>query len=186
MKKRILITGFLIASLSLVACSKTPEKNDISTSSDEQVQQIQETKVEFTGKTIDGKNIDSSIFKDYKLTMINIWGTYCDPCIKEMPDLQKLSEEAKKLDVNVLGIVNDASSEDTIELAKKILTEKGVKFDNLSCDENLEKGLLKNLMGVPTTIFVDKDGKIVGEEIIGAQSRDSYMDNIKKLLESEK
>lgn len=68
MKKRILITGFLIASLSLVACSNSSENNDISTSSDEQVQQIQETKVEFSGKTIDGKNIDSNkqFIKSYK------------------------------------------------------------------------------------------------------------------------
>ncbi|MCI6809084.1 MAG: redoxin domain-containing protein, partial [Spirochaetia bacterium] len=50
------------------------------------------TKIEFSAKDINNKNITSEIFEDAELTMINIWGTFCGPCIKEMPDLAQLNK----------------------------------------------------------------------------------------------
>ncbi|MBZ9621886.1 TlpA family protein disulfide reductase [Clostridium sp. FP2] len=136
-------------------------------------------KVEFKTKTIDGKEIDSSIFKDSKLTMINIWATYCGPCIGEMPDLQKLYEEVKGEKINVIGLISDTPDEDNEELAKKILSKKGVKFTNIIPDESIKNSILKDVSGVPTTFFVDREGTIVGEFIVGTRGKEEY----KKLIE---
>lgn len=142
--------------------------------------------ISFKSKTIQGKNIDSSIFKDNKLTMINIWGTTCMPCIDEMPELQELSKEVKDKGVNVLGVVADTPDEDNEELAKSILDKKGVKFDNVIPDKELHEWIIKNVKGTPTTIFVDKDGKIVGSALVGSASKDEYNAKIDEVLKSIK
>lgn len=54
-----------------------------------------------------GNDVDKSIFTDKKLTMVNVWGTYCGACIEEMPDLQEIYTEMKNKGVNVVGIVMD-------------------------------------------------------------------------------
>lgn len=82
----------------------------------------------FTFKTIDteGRDVDQSIFKNAKLTMINVWTTWCGPCKAEMPDLAKLaSNEFKDMDVQIYGILADVDSTDTDEddlaLAKSLM-----------------------------------------------------------------
>lgn len=142
--------------------------------------------LEFKTKTLDGKEIDSSIFKDSKLTMVNIWATYCGPCIMEMPDIQKLSEEIKGDKINVIGLVSDTPDEDNEALAKKILEKKGVKFTNIIPDENIKNNLLKDVSGVPTTVFVDSKGNIVGEFIVGSHSKEEYKKIIADRLKSIK
>ncbi|MBZ9633453.1 TlpA family protein disulfide reductase [Clostridium sp. FP1] len=143
-------------------------------------------KFEFKTKTLDGKEIDSSIFKGSKLTMINIWATYCGPCIQEMPDLQKLYEEVKGEKINVIGLVSDTPDEDNEELAKKILEKKGAKFTNIIPDESIKSNILKDVSGVPTTLFVDSEGNIVGDFIVGSHSKEDYKNEIQARLKSIK
>ncbi|WP_168198250.1 TlpA family protein disulfide reductase [Crassaminicella thermophila] len=142
--------------------------------------------IEFKTKTIDGKEIDSSIFKDYELTMVNIWATYCGPCIEEMPDIQMLYDEVKEENINVIGIVFDTPDEENEALAKEILEKKGAKFVNIIPDEKLIEGVLKDISGVPTTIFVDKKGNTVGKTIVGSRSKEEYKKEIYERLESLK
>ena len=47
----------------------------------------------FTALDIDGTPTDQTIFADTKVTMVNMWATFCGPCIKEMPDIAELSKE---------------------------------------------------------------------------------------------
>src|SRR5690554_3153574 len=62
--------------------------------------------------TIDlyGNEVDQTIFKNSKLTLINVWATFCPPCLMEMPDLAELSREYNTKDVQIIGIVNDVYS----------------------------------------------------------------------------
>ena len=143
-------------------------------------------KFEFKTKTLEGTKIDSSIFKDSKITMINIWATYCGPCIEEMPDIQKLYEEVKGEKINVIGLVSDTPDTDNEELAKKILEKKGAKFTNIIPDESIKNNILKDVSGVPTTLFVDSEGNIVGEFIVGGHSKEEYKKEIQDRLKSIK
>ena len=67
----------------------------------------------FTAADLEGNPVSEEIFKDYDLTMINIWATFCGPCISEMPDLGKLNEEWKEkgvVDEPVAGIFSSSTS----------------------------------------------------------------------------
>ena len=147
-------------------------------------QEASETKVksigEFNTKTLDGTTITEESLKDYDLTMINIWATYCGPCKEEMKDLAKLYESLPE-NVNMTSICTDAADE--AELAQKIIDTNGAKFKVIIPDDKLQESLLNYVTGVPTTFFVDKDGNMVGEPVMGARSMDEYMDEIQKRLE---
>ena len=123
----------------------------------------------FTTKDINGAEVDSSIFSEKKLTVVNVWGTFCGPCIEEMPELAGWAKEMGD-DVQLIGIVGDINGEnDTqhIELAQTIAQKAGVEFTNLIPNGDFS-GLMSNIIGFPTTFFVDHTGAIVGEPIVGA------------------
>lgn len=141
-------------------------------------------KLEFKTKTLNGKEIDSSIFDESKLTMVNIWATYCSPCIEEMPELQALYEEVKDDYINVIGIVSDTPDTDNEELAKEILSKKGVKFDNIIPDEKIINSILQDISGVPTTFFVDNEGNIIGEFIVGSNSKEEFKKEIEDIFKN--
>ena len=51
----------------------------------------------FTVEDIEGNEVTHEVFADADLTVINIWGTFCGPCIQEMPDLGALSQELRRM-----------------------------------------------------------------------------------------
>ena len=123
----------------------------------------------FTTKDINGDEVDSSVFSEKKLTVVNVWGTFCGPCIEEMPELAEWAKEMGD-DVQLIGIVGDINGEnDTqhIELAQTIAQKANVEFTNLIPNDDLS-GFMSNIIGFPTTFFVDQTGALVGEPIIGA------------------
>lgn len=139
--------------------------------------------LKFNAVTIDGEKITQSVFKDYKLTMINIWGTFCQPCIMEMPDLQKLYTEIKTLDVNLIGIIADTPNAKNERLGKNIIAQTGVKYQNIIPDKLLAKNLLSKHNQIPTSIFVDQKGNIINEDpIVGSRDKNTYLNYIKELL----
>lgn len=137
----------------------------------------------FSAKTLDGATVTEESFKDYDLTMINIWATFCGPCKEEMKDLAELHKSLPK-NVNMTSICTDAADES--ELAQKIIDSNNGKFKVIIPDKKLTDSLLKYVTGVPTTFFVDKSGNVVGEPIVGAANKEEYMKDIKNRLELEK
>lgn len=123
----------------------------------------------FSTVDLDGNTVTNDIFTGKKLTVVNIWGTFCGPCINEMPELAQWDAEMPD-DVQIIGLVSDLNSADdtaTIETAKEIYEATGVTFPSLVAGEDFME-LLSGVIGVPTTLFVDGSGVIVGEPIVGA------------------
>jgi len=121
--------------------------------------------LEFSSVDLEGKTVTSKIFEKNRLTLVNFWGTYCAPCIDEMPELGKIAQEYEGL--GVLGIVIDGTGNQ--EIAKKILSKSKATFTNILVSQELQSGILQTIKAVPTTIFVDSKGKIVGNRVVGAQ-----------------
>jgi thiol-disulfide isomerase/thioredoxin len=134
--------------------------------------------IQFETTDLDGNPVKSEdLFAGHKLTMINLWATWCSPCKKELPDLDKLNQELSEEKCQIIGIVTDTDKEEKISKAKEILEEKGVTFLNLVAFDGL-KDLLPNDRW-PTSYFVDENGCLVGEPVIG-----TLMENYMEVFDS--
>lgn len=123
----------------------------------------------FTTTDLSGAEVTNDIFTKKDLTVVNLWGTFCGPCIEEMPELAQLSEKYADT-VQFIGIVGDVDGpNDTkhLELAKTITDKAGVTYPNLIVSDDF-KDLLFGIIGYPTTIFVDNAGNIIGDPIVGS------------------
>lgn len=142
---------------------------------------------DFSMKDIEGNDYTQEMFADYELTMVNVFTTWCTPCINEIPDLEKLRNEMADQGVNVVGIVLDAADgtggtdEEAVEKAKTLAERTGVTYPFLIPDAGLLNGRLSGINAVPETFFVDKDGNIVGETYSGSRSLEEW----KSVVEQE-
>lgn len=140
---------------------------------------------EFTTNDINGNEVTQSIFANKDLTVVNIWGTFCGPCINEMPELGAWEKELPD-NVQIVGLIVDISSTDNetqIAAAKQITEKADAGFVNLIGGNGAFDELIGSIVGVPTTIFVDKSGNIVGEIIVGADV-DRYKSFVNKYVEA--
>lgn len=139
----------------------------------------------FSTQDLEGNTVDTSVFAASKLTLINVWATYCPPCVEEIPDLAKLDKEIE--DFRVLGILIDAGvkgfpDEANLDLGKQILSDSGVEYASILPDLEIIDKFLTNVYAVPTSLFVDEKGQKVGEEIVGSKSYDDWKTEIVEKL----
>ena len=133
----------------------------------------------FTATDLDGNTVTESIFREKDLTVLNIWGTFCGPCIGEMPELGEWAKEMPE-NVQIVGLIIDINGEEDIEhhdLAVDITQKAGADFTNLIANADFAP-ILKDVIGVPTTLFIDGDGNLVGDPVVGAD-----VDGYKKFVE---
>ena len=139
----------------------------------------------FEGQDMDGNAVTSDIFSQSKLTMINVWATYCNPCLREMPDLGELAGEYDTADFQLIGIVSDVQengSEDKLEKAVSLVEKTGADYPHLLLNESLYSALVVNVSGVPTTFFVDENGVVLGA-VVGSYDKSVWKEIIDGLLE---
>lgn len=143
--------------------------------------------VTFETQDMDGNTITSDIFSQSRLTMINVWATYCAPCLNEMPDLGALAQEYDKADFQLIGIISDVmaqSDSDTIDYAAKLIDQTGAAYPHLFLNESLYYALLSDVMAVPTTFFFDQDGQLL-DTVVGSQDKTAWKEQIDGLLEKQ-
>lgn len=175
----ILVIGFCI--LSLIVFNKDVEKRMKTREKFEYIK--------FSSKTIFNEPIDSSIFSQNKFTMVNIWGTYCSSCIKELPYLQEIYDEFKDDNIGVLGIVSDLKigsyKEKDLKKAVSLIDDNNIKYPNIFADSTFVDYAKGKLFIIPTTVFVDNQGNIIGEMIESACSKEEFIDIINKILNND-
>ncbi len=144
---------------------------------------------EFTTTDLNGNTVTQDIFADYSLTMVNIWATFCSPCINELPDLGQLKSEYQDKGVNIVGIVADVQNsdgsipEEGVALAKEIVDKTGANYTHLLPSESLNNLIINNVDAVPTTVFVDDKGNYVGEQFVGSKDKQGWAEIIDGLLQ---
>lgn len=142
----------------------------------------------FETTDIDGNTYTEKVFSDYDLTLVNAFTTWCSPCVNEMPELEKLYQEMKDQGVGVVGMVLDSVSEDgtpddSIVQKAQLLKEKtGVTYPLLIPDKGFLNGRISGLQSFPESFFVDKDGNIVGDPIMGSNTFDGWKEAVEKQL----
>ena len=178
MKK--IFAALAVAALLVTGCGGNSADNSkpIETA---QASPVAKTVPTFNAKTITGQNVSNDIFAAKKITVVNIWGTFCPPCIAEMPELGDMAR-SMPADAQIIGIVCDTTAEmpDRIKKAQEIVHKANADFVNIVPDENLLR-FLGNVEAVPTTIFVNSKGEVVGKAVIGADVK-GYKNELAKLL----
>ncbi|EEG74693.1 TlpA family protein disulfide reductase [[Clostridium] hylemonae] len=135
----------------------------------------------FESETLEGEAVSDEIFSKADLTMVNIWGTFCGPCIREMPDLGELSREYADKGVQIVGLVSDVGKAKD-EKAEEIVSTTKADYTHIIASQDLMTGILGSVNVVPTTIFVDKEGNQVGDVYSGARDKDEWAGIIDELL----
>ena len=141
----------------------------------------------FEGQDLDGNPVDSAtLFSNNAVTVVNFWFTTCKPCVGELPDLEALHQELAKKGGAVIGInafTLDSNAKE-IEDAKSILEQQGVTYPNIWFASNSDAGLFTaGLYAFPTTYVVDRNGRIVGDPIVGGISSDAQMKKLNALID---
>lgn len=206
MKQRILslIAMALMLLVLFTACSDIGTITDTdagaseetTVSSEETTQQETEEKThnvfgKFEAVTVDGERVDQTLFEG-KITMVNIWATYCGPCVKEMPYFETISKEYADKNFQIVGIVSDvymysdgSHDEGLVSEAKSIIGDTGVSYVNMLPSAELINGKLSTIKYVPETVFLDEEGNLIGESYIGSMSYEDWCTIIDSVLENQ-
>lgn len=161
------------------------DKNDTNTSQEEGSAEEQVYVLEFTDAvTTEGETISSDIFANAKLTMINVWATFCGPCINEMPDLGEIAAEYDTSKFQMIGIVSDVVEDDLDMLAeaKEIIEETNALYPHLLLNEELYVNLVGASDSVPTSYFFNEKGELLGY-LVGSNTKEVWEGVINGLLE---
>ena len=199
MKKRLLL--LLLAGLLLTGCGNDGKASDTSgntngseTGSESGTESEGGTESDteqepyvlvFEAKTIDGEAMTSDIFAQSKLTMLNVWATYCSPCINEMPDLGEIGREYDKSEFQIVGIICDVmeiSTEDEKAKARDIIEQTKADYPHLLLNDALYYNMVGASSSVPTTYFFNEKGELLGY-LVGAQSKENWESIIDGLLD---
>ena len=127
----------------------------------------------FSTTALDGTSVDESVLAGHTLTMINFFEPWCPPCIAELPDLEKLYETYAPEGFQILGVFS------TEEGTAEVVSDAALSYPVLRYVPEFDQFQTGY---VPTTIFVDGSGRIVGETKIGSNSYAGWEAIIKDLM----
>ncbi len=150
----------------------------------EETAESKEDGVVFEGQDVEGNTFSSDVFAESKITMINVWATYCNPCLSEMPGLGELAEEYEPADFQIIGIISDVqegADDRALEYVSELIEQTGADYPHLLLNESLYRGLLTEVSAVPTTFFLNEKGEIL-DVVIGAMKKSAWEEKINTLL----
>ena len=138
--------------------------------------------VSFEGTDLEGNTLSSDVLSQSRLTMVNVWATYCGPCLREMPALGELAAEYDAEDFQLIGIVSDVMEGADQSTAEELVQETGADYPHLLLNESIYYGLLSDVTAVPTTFFLNQEGEIL-DTVVGAMKKTEWKEKIDGLLE---
>ncbi len=195
--KKILLFVLMIACAGMVClggCGSSPEQETVpeeeitlqesSLAEDATIESLEEenaedvnldgsTRGKFTTTDLQGNEVTQEIFTESELTVLNVWATYCNPCIREMPYLSELSKEYDSSVVQFVGVPMDVYNEEYLSYAYQLIEDTGADYTHLLLSQELYDWGLSDIQAVPTTFFVNKEGEIV-KTIVGSFSKEYW------------
>ena len=129
---------------------------------------------DFELETIDGEKTKLSDHQGETL-LVNFWATWCPPCRKEIPDLQKLYDNK---DVEILA-VNMTDTEESESQVKDFVKEYDMTFPVLM-DKESDVGMTYQIPAYPTTYIIDEEGRIqfVAMGAMDYEQMEKYLEEI--------
>ena len=195
-KRYHIVSGLLILLLVLLCgCAKTDGESPdlagpaVGTANEPPAQSEPQSEEEsapifitFEGMDLEGNTISEDVFLQSKLTMVNVWATYCGPCLNEMPRLGELAAEHDRAEFQIIGIVSDVREGEDPSLVEELVQQTGADYPHLLANASIDQAFLAGVSGVPTTFFFDGEGAYLGG-IVGAADKSTWEELIHELLE---
>ncbi|MBP5160089.1 MAG: TlpA family protein disulfide reductase [Lachnospiraceae bacterium] len=131
----------------------------------------------FTAKTLSGAEVTDADLANGKISLVNCFGTFCGPCIEEMPDLEKLSKELGG--VSFFGVCTDLYGYDgaldaaQLTLAEQITETCGVTYPVIIPPPDLQQTTFDNIVALPCTYILGARGELL-ETVMGRQTYDEW------------
>ena len=176
-----LLIAVLLLSLSFTACtSKKTEEPSTPTKG--------QSAGTFSMQGLHGETVTEAIFKESKLTLVNVMATWCGPCIHELPELQKLYQAYQDKGLSVLVIVVDTinnkglKDEKAVGTAQQLAAVSGATFPMVMPQNGALAGKVDAVTSLPTTFFVDSEGNFVGKPYVGGKDLAGWSQVVEKLL----
>ncbi len=134
---------------------------------------------DFDGETVKLEDYEG------KVLIVDFWGTWCAPCIAEIPSFIKLKNEFGAERLDILGLTYESVGDETeqIERVKKLMEEKQVNYKCVFGDEDT-MSQIPSFQGFPTTLFIDQTGK-VRLQLVGQHSYYELEALVKELLKEK-
>ena len=114
----------------------------------------------------DLKNMDGSTFKiadkKGKILLVNLWATWCGPCLAEMPALVSMQQKYGDQGFEILGLNTDDESDHMMNDINDVIQKKGINYTVVFSDAQTQGAFLNisRFAGIPQSFIVDRDGKL--------------------------
>lgn len=132
--------------------------------------------ITFTAMDIDGAQRQATQWVGKQPLVINFWGTWCPPCRKEIPDLVRFYDEYKSKGLEIVSLaVNDNP-----DAVRAYASNAGMHWVMLMGEDDIYQKY-GGIRGVPTTIFIDRNGKEV-KRMVGAASYEDFKAAADKII----
>ncbi len=139
----------------------------------------------FKTTDLDGNPVSSEdLFRNNKITMVNLWGTWCINCMNEMADLAALHTRLQEKGCGIVGVEYEGEpiEGEMADEARRVMAQYGTNYPNVVIPE--DNPIFNEVTGYPTSFFVDSAGRILTYPIAGA-AVELYEPTIDKLLAGE-
>ena len=103
-----------------------------------------------------------------RLVLINLWATWCEPCLREMPSLERMQSHLGD-QITVVAISEDRGGSKTVE---PFINKLGLKSFKIYLDPKSDAGRAFKVAGLPTSFLIDREGRVLGR-VEGAAEWDS-------------
>ena len=117
-----------------------------------------------------------------KLTLVNVWASWCQPCREEMPELDRLHRELSARGFSVVGVAADEATE-----IQAFLARLPVRYPLLAGDPDAvfawSESLGNRAVGLPYSVLMDPTGRVLWRKSGGRLTRDEVLRTVEPLLE---
>ncbi|MBA3968422.1 MAG: TlpA family protein disulfide reductase [Nitrospirales bacterium] len=130
-----------------------------------------------TFRSLDGTPVPLADLRE-TVVLLNFWGTWCVPCLQEIPELVRLSHQFKAQGVAVVGVAVDSGHPDDIRI---FMSEHGMDYSNLIGELSLVKRRF-HVIGFPTSLLIDRQG-LIHKRYFGPQTFEILKHDVELLLQ---
>ena len=188
--KRTLIhlAMILVALMLIISCSNDPhDQGKLPAPGSGKAAVVPVT--QFAAYDLDGNLQQSSQWVGKQPVVLNVWGTWCPPCRREIPDLVKLYKEYAPKGVEMIGLA--VVRNEPPQSVRQFAQEHDMGWEMLLADQNIAMAF--GIQAVPTTIFIDRNGNVIPvtdgngktvDRFTGMQSYEVFKAAFEKLLKS--